>query len=300
MSGIARGAAAVTEIVIGWALLVAGLVMLVTPGPGIVTVIAGLAVLARHYRWAARVRERVRVRAADLRQRSTRPGSSPEADVPGRAPTPRLRSNLEDSVSGGRVTVGRRVAVTSAQRAGATMTSTSPTPSPTRRATTSRAVLAVVLAGLVVLAVVFWVFARQGGPAQPDGDGRLEIVMDDYEFEPADLALPTDVPLELVFVNRDDTVHHVSFGRNVMVEDGAEVGFAEDLFAGTSARFDPPRARVGPSEQFPTLSVRVDPGSTATLYVTVPEDREGDWMFGCFTARGCQFRAGLAGTITVE
>lgn len=233
-------------------------------------------------------------------QASVPGGTSPEADGPVRAHAPLLRSILEDSVSGGHLDVGRRVAVTSAQRAGATMTSTSPTPTSTPRGTSSRAVLAVVLAVLVVLAVVFWLFARQGGPAQPDGDGRLEIVMDGYEFEPADITLPTEVPLELVFVNRDDTVHHVSFGRNVMVDDGAEVGFAEDLLAGTNARIEPSRARVGPSEQFPTLSVQVEPDSRATLYVTLPEGRDGDWMVGCFTARGCQFRAGLAGTITVE
>ena len=43
----------------GWLLLAAGIVMLVTPGPGLLTIAAGLAVLGRHYRWARRLRERV-------------------------------------------------------------------------------------------------------------------------------------------------------------------------------------------------------------------------------------------------
>lgn len=38
----------------GLALLLAGLVMLVTPGPGLLVIIAGLAVLATEYVWAER------------------------------------------------------------------------------------------------------------------------------------------------------------------------------------------------------------------------------------------------------
>jgi plastocyanin len=173
---------------------------------------------------------------------------------------------------------------------------TSTTPS---RTTARRYAPLVAVALVVLVAVVVLVPRLVDGSATPGADGRLEIVMEDYRFEPSDLELPTGTPLELVFVNRDDTVHHVSFGRDVIVDAGDEVGFAEDLLAGTDARIDPSRARVGPSDQFPTLSVQVEPGTTATLYVTLPEDRAGEWQMGCFTARGCQFRTGLAGTIEV-
>jgi hypothetical protein len=172
--------------------------------------------------------------------------------------------------------------------------STTPSRSTTRRYVPLVVVVLVALLGLALL-----VPRLLDGSASPDGDGRLEIVMEDYRFEPADIALPTGTPLELVFVNRDDTVHHVSFGRDVILDAGDEVGFAEDLLAGTDARIDPSQARVGPSDQFPTLSVQVEPGKTATLYVTLPEDRAGEWQMGCFTARGCQFRTGLSGTIEV-
>ncbi|WP_205712217.1 PGPGW domain-containing protein [Euzebya rosea] len=40
--------------VVGGVVLAAGLVMLVTPGPGLLGIVAGLAILAREYTWAGR------------------------------------------------------------------------------------------------------------------------------------------------------------------------------------------------------------------------------------------------------
>lgn len=51
-----RSTRLVADTVLGYVLVGLGLVMLVTPGPGIVAIIAGLAVLGRHYRWAHRLR----------------------------------------------------------------------------------------------------------------------------------------------------------------------------------------------------------------------------------------------------
>jgi uncharacterized protein (TIGR02611 family) len=49
--------------VAGFVVLVAGLVMLVTPGPGIPVLILGLAMLALEFAWAERWLDRVAVRA---------------------------------------------------------------------------------------------------------------------------------------------------------------------------------------------------------------------------------------------
>lgn len=77
----------VVETVIGWLLVVAGLVMLVTPGPGIVTLLAGLAVLARHYRWAdwlkARTLAQVHDSATRLRARRAAGRAIGVQDAPG-------------------------------------------------------------------------------------------------------------------------------------------------------------------------------------------------------------------------
>lgn len=46
---------------LGGALLLAGVVMMVTPGPGLLAIAAGLAMLSREYVWAKRALERVRL-----------------------------------------------------------------------------------------------------------------------------------------------------------------------------------------------------------------------------------------------
>jgi hypothetical protein len=75
MDRMRRGSRLVAETVVGYVLVAAGVVMLVTPGPGIVAIVAGLAVLARHYHWADRlaraVRARIRDTATEIRARRT-------------------------------------------------------------------------------------------------------------------------------------------------------------------------------------------------------------------------------------
>lgn len=58
----------VLRITAGSALVVAGTVMLVTPGPGILTIAAGLSILAKDVPAAARMKERVGVKVENARQ----------------------------------------------------------------------------------------------------------------------------------------------------------------------------------------------------------------------------------------
>lgn len=53
----------VTLEVVGWTLLVAGVAALVLPGPGLLMVFAGMAVLSQQYDWAERRVEPLRLRA---------------------------------------------------------------------------------------------------------------------------------------------------------------------------------------------------------------------------------------------
>ena len=48
---------------LGWVVLVAGLLALVLPGPGLLLTFSGLAILSTQYRWARRMMHPVRVRA---------------------------------------------------------------------------------------------------------------------------------------------------------------------------------------------------------------------------------------------
>lgn len=52
--------ARLARISLGFALVVAGVFMLVLPGPGIITIVGGLALLARDIAWAGRLAEWVK------------------------------------------------------------------------------------------------------------------------------------------------------------------------------------------------------------------------------------------------
>lgn len=69
MKAVRRAGRLVATTVLGAVLLAAGLVMLVTPGPGLVAIAAGLAVLAREFAWARRLLDRVRRRLVSRRFR---------------------------------------------------------------------------------------------------------------------------------------------------------------------------------------------------------------------------------------
>jgi hypothetical protein len=109
----------VVETVLGWLLVAAGLVMLVTPGPGLVALLAGLAVLARHYRWADWVKTRTlarvqdsatRLRAHRAARRATGVGEAPGADeAPATDEVPSTGPDAGLDPGSGRAALGREV-----------------------------------------------------------------------------------------------------------------------------------------------------------------------------------------------
>lgn len=60
---IARSTWRLAILVVGVAVLVAGLIMLVAPGPGVVVIVAGLAILATEFTWAEILLERAKRQA---------------------------------------------------------------------------------------------------------------------------------------------------------------------------------------------------------------------------------------------
>jgi uncharacterized protein (TIGR02611 family) len=57
---------------LGFTVLAVGLVMLVTPGPGLLVIIAGLAILAHEFAWAAKALDKAKARAAQAREAAMR------------------------------------------------------------------------------------------------------------------------------------------------------------------------------------------------------------------------------------
>jgi uncharacterized protein (TIGR02611 family) len=58
---IGRSGKRIAVTVVGFAVLIAGVVMMVTPGPGILVILAGLAILASEWAWAERALDRAKV-----------------------------------------------------------------------------------------------------------------------------------------------------------------------------------------------------------------------------------------------
>ena len=55
------------KIVVGFTVLLAGVVMLVTPGPGWVTIALGLAILAAEFVWARRLLDHLKAKGVQIR-----------------------------------------------------------------------------------------------------------------------------------------------------------------------------------------------------------------------------------------
>jgi uncharacterized protein (TIGR02611 family) len=57
---IGRSGKRIAVTVIGFAVLIAGIIMMVTPGPGVLVIVAGLAILATEWAWAERALDRAK------------------------------------------------------------------------------------------------------------------------------------------------------------------------------------------------------------------------------------------------
>lgn len=81
---IARSGKRIGVTLLGFLLLLAGGIMLITPGPGTVAIIAGLAILATEYTWAEIMLDKVKTKAKQAGsavriRRRRKPGEEPPA-----------------------------------------------------------------------------------------------------------------------------------------------------------------------------------------------------------------------------
>ena len=62
----------IAKVVGGFLLLIAGIVMIALPGPGWLTIVAGLAILAGEFIWARRLLDRLKDQAGRLKEQARR------------------------------------------------------------------------------------------------------------------------------------------------------------------------------------------------------------------------------------
>ena len=70
MRVIARNGKRMAVFVVGCAVIAAGVAMLVLPGPGLLVVVAGLAILATEFAWAERLLDRAKEQAGKAKDKA--------------------------------------------------------------------------------------------------------------------------------------------------------------------------------------------------------------------------------------
>jgi hypothetical protein len=68
---VGRSGRRIAVTIAGFAVLLAGVVMMVTPGPGILGIIAGLTILATEWAWAEKALDKAKLRAGQAAQAAT-------------------------------------------------------------------------------------------------------------------------------------------------------------------------------------------------------------------------------------
>ncbi|MEX2549409.1 MAG: hypothetical protein WD638_04220 [Nitriliruptoraceae bacterium] len=166
------------------------------------------------------------------------------------------------------------------------------------RPLTGNVLVALTVLLMAAIAVVV-VFRGSDEFARPGPDGVVTVVVEGTTFTPSSLALPAGQPFSLVFENRNDFIHHLAVGRSLERDDDGAY-FAEDLFAGVTARADPPEAWLPPTETAEHVTLVLPARETVRYELTLPEDRTGEWQLGCFIGRGCDARLHPEVEIVVE
>ena len=69
---LARSGKRIAITIAGFAVLIVGLVMLLTPGPGLLVIAGGLAILSLEYAWAGILLEKARRRAKQAAEKASR------------------------------------------------------------------------------------------------------------------------------------------------------------------------------------------------------------------------------------
>ncbi|HLF43179.1 MAG TPA: PGPGW domain-containing protein [Acidimicrobiia bacterium] len=63
----------IARVVGGFILILAGMVMLVTPGPGVLTILGGLALIGQEFAWAQRIVDGVKSKVTAVLNRPSEP-----------------------------------------------------------------------------------------------------------------------------------------------------------------------------------------------------------------------------------
>lgn len=125
----------------------------------------------------------------------------------------------------------------------------------------------------------------------------IDIRMDDFRFAPEMIRLKAGQEVRLKFFNDGKIPHEFVVGREVEVRPGKTDGYKTDLFAGLQMAHTVDNGSVK-NESGRGINLQLKNGGTATLTLTAPVDRVGNWEVGCFLPG--HYEAGMKGALVVE
>jgi uncharacterized cupredoxin-like copper-binding protein len=130
----------------------------------------------------------------------------------------------------------------------------------------------------------------------------IEIIMDDYSFEPKEIVIPAGEKTELKFINKGDAVHEFMAGKKITSNDE---GYKEDLFEGVEViKYINSKAVEGDNHKHDHhgIMIEIEPGEEGSLVFTLPESKKGEWDMGCFIEFGTKTHhdLGMHGKIIIK
>ena len=201
--------------------------------------------------------------------------------------------------------------------------------------------LAVIFGGLLfaILYADAVAFALQRPfAARPGPDGEIEILLDDFNFNPSVIRVKAGQTVRFRLRNVGRHTHEFMVGKEVKLEgDVSEppepdffegimdirvevirgsampMGFGEEegmegMGMGEMGGMAMAEVPTGPgihAEGMEVMEVHgsmimMDPMSEVVIEFTVPEDKVGTWIFGCFAEDGLHYDDGMRGILIVE
>ncbi len=188
---------------------------------------------------------------------------------------------------------------------------------------------------LVITVAALLLFACAPAPVTPDPSGEIVIVQIDQEgamrFSPENIVLTAGQPVRLIVQNQGEKSHEFMIGSEVAYRssDGAPIGFEDDFFEGIDVAGNitlgqgvmlmgiegmegmdmgegmgeegmGEEGMEEEGEEHGGFMLMSNPSSgTTILEFTVPEDKVGTWIIGCFLDNGSHFEDGMRATLTV-
>jgi len=132
----------------------------------------------------------------------------------------------------------------------------------------------------------------------------IEMTMNDYAYEPADVTVPAGEPVTLKIENTGTVEHYVVVGDTIASN---KDGFEQNLFTGVS--IEKSKQTEGHDEEEEGHEEEGDhgnvfelpPGGSGSMTFTLPASKAGTYTIACFETTGGEkhYQMGMEGTLTV-